>query len=224
MQESAQVNKIEIAGSIRRWKETVKDIDILTTSEEPAAVMEAFVKLPQVAPGPEQGGDQVVGPDQRRHPGGPARGGRGLLWRGTPVFHRREGAQHQAPGNGGPGRAQDQRIRRVQGSRRRKRSAGAQEEDVYKALGLPWIPPELREDTGEIEAALAGTLPELITLDDIRGDLHVHTKWSDGSHDLDTIVRAARKKGYQYIAVTDHTKGLGVAHGLDEARLPQQIR
>ncbi len=104
-----------------------------------------------------------------------------------------------------------------------RRVGGAEERDVYAALGLPFIPPELREDTGEIEAARDGTLPELVALGDIRGDLHVHTKWSDGSHDLDTIVAAAREKGYRYIAVTDHSKGLGVAHGLDEKRLRQQI-
>ena len=94
---------------------------------------------------------------------------------------------------------------------------------MYKALKLPWIPPELREDTGEIEAALKGTLPDLVRLEDIRGDLHVHTKESDGSHDLDTLVQAAKKKGYSYIAITDHTKGLGVAHGLDEKRLAAEI-
>jgi DNA polymerase (family 10) len=104
-----------------------------------------------------------------------------------------------------------------------KKVGGKKEEDVYKALKLPYIPPELREDTGEIEAAQKGKLPDLVTLDDIKGDLHVHTKWSDGSHDLDTVVQAAKKKGYQYIAITDHTKGLGVAHGLDEKRLAEEI-
>ena len=105
-----------------------------------------------------------------------------------------------------------------------KRIGGKKEEEVYKALRLPFIPPELREDTGEIEAALEGRLPDLVTLEDIKGDLHVHTKWSDGSHDLEAIVQAAREKGYRYIAITDHTKGLGVAHGLDEARLAEQIK
>ena len=105
-----------------------------------------------------------------------------------------------------------------------KRIGGKKEEDVYKALKLPFIPPELREDTGEIEAALEGKLPDLVTLDDIKGDLHVHTNWSDGSHDLGALVQAAKKKGYSYIAITDHTKGLGVAHGLDEKRLAEEIR
>jgi DNA polymerase (family 10) len=105
-----------------------------------------------------------------------------------------------------------------------KRIGGKKEEDVYKALKLPYIPPELREDTGEIEAALEGKLPDLVTLDDIKGDLHVHTNWSDGSHDLGALVQAAKKKGYSYIAITDHTKGLGVAHGLDEKRLAEEIK
>ncbi len=105
-----------------------------------------------------------------------------------------------------------------------KKIGGKTEEEVYKALNLPYIPPELREDQGEIDAAQSGTLPFFVTLEDIKGDLHVHTKWSDGSHDLDAVVEAARGKGYRYVAVTDHTKGLGVAHGLDEKRLAEQIR
>ena len=95
---------------------------------------------------------------------------------------------------------------------------------MYKALRLPFIPPELREDAGEIEAAGEGRLPDLVQIGDIKGDLHIHTKWSDGSHDLEAIVRAARERGYRYIAITDHTKGLGVAHGLDEARLAEQVK
>jgi DNA polymerase (family X) len=105
-----------------------------------------------------------------------------------------------------------------------KRIGGQREEEVYSVLGLPFIPPELREDTGEIEAALEKRLPDLVKLEDIKGDLHVHTQWSDGSHDLESLVQGARQKGYQYMAVTDHTKGLGVAHGLDEKRLAEQIR
>jgi DNA polymerase (family 10) len=105
-----------------------------------------------------------------------------------------------------------------------KRTGGATEEEMYGALKLPFIPPELREDAGEIEAALEGRLPDLVSPGDIRGDLHVHTKWSDGSHDLGTVIEAAKKRGYAYIAITDHTRGLGVAHGLDEKRLAGECR
>jgi len=103
-----------------------------------------------------------------------------------------------------------------------KKLGGKEEEDIYRILGLPFIPPELREDTGEIEAALAGRLPKLVRLSDIKGDLHVHTKRSDGSHDFDELIEAARTYGYEYIAITDHSKGLGIAHGLTEERLMEE--
>src|SRR5262249_49304684 len=92
------------------------------------------------------------------------------------------------------------------------------EEEIYRALGLPWIPPELRENQGEIEAALAGTLPELVELSDIRGDLHMHTTETDGRATLQEMAEAARARGLQYIAITDHSKSLAMANGLDETR------
>jgi DNA polymerase (family X) len=97
--------------------------------------------------------------------------------------------------------------------------AGETEESVYEALGLPWIPPELRENTGEIEAALEGRLPELIEVRQIRGDLHMHTVESDGKATLEVMAEAARERGYEYIAITDHSKALAMANGLDEARV-----
>jgi DNA polymerase (family 10) len=103
-----------------------------------------------------------------------------------------------------------------------KRLGGEKEEDVYRILGLPYIPPELREDTGEIEAALSGKLPRLVEPGDIKGDLHVHSKWSDGSHDFEELVTEARKRGYRYIAITDHSKGLGIARGLTAERLLEE--
>jgi DNA polymerase (family X) len=104
-----------------------------------------------------------------------------------------------------------------------KRISGAREEDVFAAVGLPWIEPELREDRGEIEAAAKGRLPSLVSLDDIRGDLHVHTRYSDGKSSLREMVVAAKARGYEYIAITDHTKHATVAHGLDEKRLSRQL-
>ncbi|UCF59974.1 MAG: PHP domain-containing protein, partial [Anaerolineaceae bacterium] len=97
-----------------------------------------------------------------------------------------------------------------------------EEAEVYRTLGLPWIPPELREDRGEVEAALEDRLPKLIALDDLRGELHTHSDWSDGSCTLEEMVRAAQDYGLQYLAITDHSQSLGVARGLDADRLRQQ--
>jgi DNA polymerase (family 10) len=101
--------------------------------------------------------------------------------------------------------------------------AGAEEEDMYTSLGLAWVPAELREDRGEVAAAREGRLPKLVTVDDIRGDLHSHTTASDGSFTLEQMAAAAQERGYEYLAVTDHSKSLTVANGLDEDRLARQI-
>ena len=223
VRDAAPVDKIEIAGSIRRMKETVKDIDILTTSRNPGAVMDVFVKLPIVSRvlmhGPtkssvitEEGIQvdlRVVEEDSF----------------GAALQYFTGSKQHNIRLRELAVRAglkiNEYGVFKEPGD---KKIGGKKEEEIYKALKLPYIPPELREDTGEIEAAQKGKLPDLVTIHDIKGDLHVHTKWSDGSHDLDSMVQAAKKKGYQYIAITDHTKGLGVAHGLDEKRLAEEIR
>ena len=97
------------------------------------------------------------------------------------------------------------------------------EEKVYAKLGLPWIPPEIREDAGEIEAAIAGKLPDLVTLEDIKGDCHAHTTESDGTMSLDQLARAAKAKGYQWLVVTDHTQTLQIANGLTPARLDAEL-
>ncbi len=100
--------------------------------------------------------------------------------------------------------------------------AGATEEEVYEAVGLPWIPPELREDRGEVEAAAEGELPELIEPDDVRGDLQMHTTWSDGEGSVEEMLVACRERGYEYLAITDHSQALGVTGGLDEEELREQ--
>ena len=223
MKDGAPVDRIEVAGSIRRWKDTVKDIDILTTSKQPGKVMDAFVKLPQVgrvlAHGETKSSiitDEGIQVDLRVVEEDSF---------GAALAYFTGSKQHNIKLREMAVRAglkiNEYGVFKEPGD---KKIGGEQEEDVYKALKLPYIPPELREDTGEIDAALAGKLPDLVTVEDIKGDLHVHTKWSDGSHDLDTVIEAAKKKGYQYIAITDHTKGLGVAHGLDEKRLAEEIR
>jgi DNA polymerase (family 10) len=103
-----------------------------------------------------------------------------------------------------------------------KRVAGRTEKEVYKSVGLPWIPPELREDRGEIEAVAEGKLPALVSLEDIRGDLHVHSEYSDGTQSVLEMARAAREMGYSYVAITDHSPSLGVAGGLSVEDLEKQ--
>ena len=217
------VKRIEVAGSIRRWKETIKDIDIIATSADPAKVMDAFVSLPQV--------DRVI-----MH--GPTRSSV-VLHEGVQVDLRvveRESfgaALAYLTGSKGHNvRLREMAVKQglkinEYGIFREKddqRLGGGEEEDIYRILGIPYIPPELREDLGEIEAALAGKLPRLITLADIRGDLHVHSRWSDGAHSLEEIAAAARARGLSYIALADHSQGLGVAHGLTIERLMEQKR
>jgi DNA polymerase (family 10) len=105
-----------------------------------------------------------------------------------------------------------------------RRIGGATEAEVYAAIGLPWIPPELREDAGEIEAAAVGRLPELVRVEDVRGDLHCHTKASDGSHTIDAIIEAAHARGYEYVAVTDHSAGTRIARGLTPGEMRAHVR
>lgn len=220
---SAPVDRIMVAGSIRRRKETVNDIDILTTSKQPEKVMEVFTRLPHVSRvlmhGPTKSSvitDEGIQVDLRVVEEDSY---------GAALQYFTGSKQHNIKLREMAVRAglkiNEYGVFQEPGE---KRIGGKREEDVYKALKMPLIPAELREDTGEIEAALEGKLPDLVSLEDIKGDLHVHTKWSDGSHDLEAMVQGARKKGYQYIAVTDHTKGLGIAHGLDETRLAEEIK
>ena len=219
----ARVGRIEIAGSIRRWKETIKDVDIIATSADPARVMEIFVALPQV--------DQVV-----MH--GPTRSSV-VLHEGVQVDLRvvekesfGAALAYLTGSKGHNVRLREMAVKQglkineygIFREKDDKRLGGEEEEDVYRLLGLPYIPPELREDLGEIEAAIAGKLPQLITREDIRGDLHVHSNWSDGAHTFADLVEAARQRGLSYIALTDHSKGLGVAHGLTVERLMEQQR
>jgi DNA polymerase (family 10) len=223
MKDAAPVDKIEVAGSIRRMKEMVRDIDILTTSKHPEKVMDSFVGLPQVsrvmAHGPTK--SSVMTEDgiqvDLRVVDEDSFGAALQYFTGSKQHSIRLREMAVKAGL----KLNEYGVFKEPGD---KKVGGKTEQDMYKALKLPWIPPELREDTGEIEAALNGNLPDLVTLRDIKGDLHVHTNESDGSHDLDTLVTAAKNKGYSYIAITDHTKGLGVARGLDEKRLAAEIK
>jgi DNA polymerase (family 10) len=207
------VKEIALAGSIRRGRETVGDIDVLVTSDHPRVVMDAFVALADVAEVLEKGSTK----GSIRHREGiqvdlrvmePAAFGAALVY-----FTGSK--QHNI-------RIRDMALRKhlkiseygVFRESNGKRVAGATEEEVYAAVGLPWIPPELREDAGEVEAALDGRLPALVTLDDVRGDLHCHTKASDGHVTIEALVGAARRRGYEYVVVSDHSRSARVAGGL----------
>lgn len=216
------LGKISVAGSIRRWKEAVRDIDILATSAKPEKVMATFTTLPSVrevlARGATRSSILTVDGIQvdLRVVEESAFGAALQYFTGSKEHNIRLRERGSRAGL----KINEYGVFREKDG---KRIGGRREGEVYQALGLPYIPPELREDAGEIEAASKGELPRLLSVGDIRGDLHVHTNWSDGGHDLDTVVRAAKRIGYEYLAVTDHSKGLGVARGLDERRLRDQI-
>ena len=223
LRKKASVRELTLAGSLRRWKETVKDIDILATSGEPEKVMGAFVHLPGVREvlmhGPTKSSVVITeGIQVDLRVVDKASFGAALAYFTGSKSHNirlREMAVKAGMKINEYGIFREKDDRRL---------GGEKEEDVYRLLGLPYIPPELREDTGEIEAAMEDRLPKLLELGDIRGDLHVHTKHSDGSHTLQELTTAARERGYEYIAITDHTKGLGVARGLNEERILEELK
>lgn len=222
MLKTAPLKELEIAGSLRRWKDTIKDIDLLAVSDEPEKAMNAFVRLPLVdgilMRGPTKSsvitkeGIQVDLRVVEERSFGAAM----AYFTGSKEHNIRLREMAVKAGI----KINEYGIFRVKDNRR---LGGEKEGDVYRLLGLPYIPPELREDNGEIEAAIEGRLPDLVEPEDIRGDLHVHTNYSDGSHSLEELVEAARKRGYEYIAITDHTKGLGVARGLNEEKIINEL-
>jgi len=208
------------AGSLRRMKETVGDIDILATGADGRQIINVFAELPQVrdvlAKGDTKGsiitgdGLQV---DLRVVP--PESYGAALQYfTGSKEhnIHLREIA-----------RKKKLKVNEYGVFRGDKSIAGKDEDEVYAALGLPWIPPTLRENRGEIEAAREGKLPELIEQKDIRGDLHVHSKWSDGKATIEEMVNAAKEMGYEYVAISDHSVSTTIANGLDVDRLLKQL-
>jgi DNA polymerase (family 10) len=215
------VERLEIAGSLRRMRESVKDVDILVTSTEPARVIDTLVRLPSVI--------EVTGRGDTK---ASVRHQDGLAIDLRVVEPAAFGAALQYFTGS---RAHNVRLRQLAIERGLKlseygvfdeatgaRVAGATEEDVYAALGLPWIPPELREDSGELEAAREGRLPRLVEPRDLRGDLHDHTDWSDGHHPLEKLVEAAEARGYEYIIVSDHSRSLTIAGGLSVEELRAQ--
>ncbi|MDA8087113.1 MAG: DNA polymerase/3'-5' exonuclease PolX [Nitrospiraceae bacterium] len=221
LREKAPVKQLSIAGSLRRWKETVGDIDILATSGDPGGVMDAFVNLPQVK--------QVLAKGETKSTVILSEGVQSDLRVveedsfGAALCYFTGSKEHNI-------RLREMGVKKGLKineygifDRKGKKIGGLKEEDVYRILGLPFIPPELREDSGEIAAALSGRLPELIELKDIKGDLHVHTKLSDGHNTALELAQAAIARGWAYIAITDHSKGLGIARGLSVERMLEEI-
>jgi len=220
LREIPGVEQADLAGSVRRWRETIGDIDVLAASGKPAAVIRAFTKLPLaeevLAAGTTKASVRVAGALQiDLRVVKPAEYGAALMYfTGSKDYNIRL-----------RGLAQDKGLKLNEyglfsGT---KVVASRTEKAVHAKLGLPLVPPELREDRGEVEAALAGSLPELVELSQVRGDLHVHSNWSDGGSTIPEVARAAKARGYAYVAITDHTKSLGIAHGLSIERILKQI-
>jgi len=223
LHQQPEVKLISEAGSIRRRKETIGDIDILTTSTKPEAVVNAFTNLAEVKETLAKGltkssvrlkdGTQV---DLRVVK--PGSYGAALVYFTGSKSHNikiRDMAKRKGL------KISEYGVFKVKGD---KKVAGESEDEVYKSLGLPWIPPEIREDQGEIEAALKKNLPKLVELSDIRGDFHVHSKWSDGGNSIEEIAKAVQGIGYQYIVIADHSQSLKVARGLSVERLKKKIQ
>jgi DNA polymerase (family 10) len=214
-----QVKKISPAGSLRRQKETVRDIDILVVSDKPQKVMEAFVALPLVrevlAKGETKSSVRTADDVQLdcRVVEANSFGAALLYFTGSKNFNIK--LRQMAIKKG-------LKINEYGVFKKDRLVAGATEEEIFKLLGMTYVEPELREDTGEIELAQQNKLPHLIELKDIKGDLHVHSNWSDGGNSISEMAGAARKLGYSYIAITDHSQSLGVARGLSVADLKKK--
>ncbi|HEO64036.1 MAG TPA: DNA polymerase/3'-5' exonuclease PolX, partial [Candidatus Omnitrophica bacterium] len=218
LEENRKIAMISLAGSLRRMKETVRDIDILAASREPQKIMSVFTGMPQVKQVLAHGHTKssiitksgvqvdlrVVEPDSY--------GAALVYFTGSKEhnIHMRSIAVKKGL------KISEYGVFKKNG---KKRIAGKTEEDVYKSVGLDFIPPELREDRGEFEAARLKKLPNLITLKDIKGDFHVHSKWSDGACSIEDIAKRCKGLGYEYVAICDHSKSLKVAGGLSEKDL-----
>ncbi len=212
------VTDIVPAGSLRRGRETIGDLDLLVTGSDPTAVLEPFVKLPRV--------EEILARGENKASAKVGRDGLQVDVRALPPGSLGAAMQYFTGSKDHNVAIRTRCVKmglklseyglfRVEDE---SKVAGETEAGVYEAIGLPWIPPEIRENTGEIEAALENRLPHLVELRDIRGDLHMHTTETDGRASLEEMAEAGRARGYEYIAITDHSKALAMANGLDEAR------
>jgi DNA polymerase (family 10) len=218
LREIEGIEEITAAGSLRRGKDTVGDLDLLVTGPNAAAALERFIAYPRVhevlSRGPNKAsakiGREGLQVDVRALPR-ESYGAAMQYFTGSKEHNVSVRTRAVKMGfklsEYGLFRAEDD-----------SRVAGGTEEEIYKTLGLAWIPPELRENTGEIEAASEGRIPELVELQHIRGDIHMHTTETDGRASLEEMAEAAKKLGYEYVAITDHSKAIAMANGLDEKR------
>ena len=221
LKELKEVEQISVAGSVRRMKDTIGDVDILVTTENPKKVMDFFVSLPGITKiwgkgltkssiRMEEGFDVDLRALRKKSYGSALQYFTGSKEHN--IITRRIAIQRGL------------KLSEYGLFRGKRMIAGWSEEGIYKALGMAWMAPELRENEGEIEAALAGKLPKIIGYGDILGDLHCHTTWTEGKQDIKEMVISARELGYQYLGISDHAKFLSMVHGLDEKRLFKQMK
>jgi len=218
---SPGIEAATVAGSLRRRKETIGDLDVLVATAHPERVADRLGRYPEVREVLAHGGTKcsvvlrsgmqvdvrAIGPE---------------AWGAALHYFTGSKAHNIAVRLLGVRRGL--KINEYGVFRGARRVGGRDEEQVFRAVGLPWIAPELREDRGEIDAAREGTLPELVEVRQLRGDLHVHTDATDGKNTLREMVEAARARGYEYVAITDHTRAVRVASGLGPAELRAQAR
>lgn len=220
LREAPGIERVEVAGSFRRRMETVGDLDILVTCRRGAPVMDHFTAHEDVR--------EVVAKGRTRATV-VLRSGLQVDVRVIPkvsygaALHYFTGSKPHNVAVRRRAVAKKLKINEYGVFRGKKRIAGRTEEEVYQAVDLPYIPPELREDRGEIQAAESDALPELIALEDIRGDLHAHTTLTDGRADLQEMADAARRLGYEYLAVTEHSQRVTMARGLNPRQLAEHI-
>ncbi|HYM12879.1 MAG TPA: DNA polymerase/3'-5' exonuclease PolX, partial [Bryobacterales bacterium] len=221
--ETPGVEEVTPAGSLRRRKETIGDVDLLVTGPDPAPALERFIKFPKVR--------EILAKGENKTS---AKIGHEGLQVDVRVLDRSSYGSALQYFTGSKDHNVALRNRAIKmgyklseyglfRSSDEAKIAGTTEEEIYLKLNLKWIPPELRENTGEIEAAAEDRLPVLVELSQIRGDLHAHTTATDGRNSIAEMATAARAAGYQYLAITDHSKALAMANGLDEKRLVEQI-
>jgi len=217
------VKNMTSAGSLRRFQETVGDIDIMGTADNPEKVINEFVALPVVkevlAKGPTKA-SVILSPGLQADLRMVEHDSFGSLlqyFTGSKEHNIALRTKYQKKGL----KLSEYGITDVAHDRLEKFTT---EEAFYQRLGMQYIPPEIREDQGEIELSEKHEIPRLIDLRDIKGDFHAHSDWSDGNNIIEEMALAAKNEGYNYIAITDHSKGLGIAHGLTEERLKEQVR